>query len=212
MSATEDQNFNQDIPIYTGELITTAFPLQTTNKEIKQFSIDLAQGQSISQAILIVSITLPNTGGFGLLGLEPSATVYLNGNIITRFVWGNGEPDTQTLQQAVTNLKANSDNSLEIDVDGAFLNAGFKVSADVVYELNTPQGPTNNPGSTIQNQNPNPPLIPGLPSLPSWQQIKPYAIVGGVILGAIIILPPLFSAIVPRAAAKCKGPLCALVA
>lgn len=206
MSSNVD--YNQDISIFNGELITTAFPLQTTNKEIKNFQINLGNGQFITSATLLVDVTLPGNL-LEALGFEPSCTVYLNGNVMTRFVWGNGEPDTQSLETDVTSqLKTNVSNSLEIDVDGATLNAGFKVSADVVYALNTVQGPTNNPGGSVQNQNP-PSTNPfGLPSLPTWAQIKPYVIVGALAIGAIVFVPKFVEAIVTEKPQSCKSAIC----
>ena len=174
--------------------VSSIFPFGLVQTEEAKFSIPLDTGQSITFARIYAQISVPQH----LAGAI--ATVIFNGNTLGNINLPSSPfgGDMQLLNgvgghDVTAFMDPKGNNDLIIKCDALSADLDFTIYADIFYELNTQQAPSQQPGTSNPSQpgqNPNGPF-----QLPTWQQIKPYAVVGGVGLAAVIVLPKILDAV-----------------
>ena len=212
--------YTNDLVLLNSVQLQAIFPLGLVQTATAKPVIPLDAGQSITYARIFCQISVP----LHLAGAV--ATVTFNGNNLGNINLPTdlGGNDTEYLGGSTAGIEVTDfmdpkgNNVLVVSCDALSADLTFTVYADIYYELNTSQAPSTDPTLTTPSNNNNSnsasPLNLwqwlGLPKAPTWTEVEPYVAVGALVVGGLIIGPPIIRAIFATPTPKCKGPLCGI--
>jgi len=145
-------------------------------------NIKLASNQNYTFARVYVQVC-----GGSLTGL--AYRVEFNGKTLGSRTWAAFENDCKFLDIPVTDLMKDGKNTLKIHLDGRLSTQEVNVYADLLYSLNTEEGP-----DSVETTDPEKESVFG--------QVTPIIITGVVIIGVIAVVVALINRSAPAKALK----------